>query len=37
VPSVLGTFVYTQALTLDATFTQFVTTNYHVNLFTQTP
>jgi hypothetical protein len=37
VPSATGLFFYSQALTFDAAFTQFVVSNPHVNLFTQTP
>ncbi len=37
VPAAVGLLYYSQVLTLDATFTQFVVSNPHVNLFTQTP
>ena len=37
VPSAIGMLVFSHALTVDATFTNFVTSNPHVNLFTQTP
>ncbi|MCA8975001.1 MAG: hypothetical protein KDC98_09780 [Planctomycetes bacterium] len=37
VPSTIGSTWYSQALTLDATNTQIVTSNQFVNLFTQTP
>lgn len=37
VPSAVGVFFYGQVLTVNAGFTQFVTSNPHVNLFTQTP
>ncbi|MFY9341549.1 MAG: hypothetical protein WAT39_03610 [Planctomycetota bacterium] len=37
VPSAIGVFFYSQVLTVDSGFTQFVTSNPHVNLFTQTP
>jgi hypothetical protein len=37
VPSAIGVLYYTQVLTLNAAFTQWVVSNPHVNLFTQTP
>ena len=37
VPSAIGVRFYSQVLTLNAAYTQFVTSNRHVNLFTQTP
>ena len=37
VPSATGVRFYSQVLTLDAGFTQFVASNRHINLFTQTP
>jgi hypothetical protein len=37
VPSAIGSFFYTQVLTLDAALTNFVLSNAHVNMFTQTP
>ena len=37
VPSAIGMFMFSQVLTLDATFANFVTSNAYVNLFTQTP
>ncbi len=37
VPSAIGMFVFTHVLTVDGAFTQFVMSNPHVNLFTQTP
>jgi hypothetical protein len=37
VPSAVGALIYSQVLTVDATFTQFVTSNSFLNLITQTP
>lgn len=37
VPSALGMLTYTQVLTIDATFTQWVVSNPFVSFFTQTP
>ena len=37
VPSSVGLLFYSQVLTFDATFTNLVVSNRHVNLFTQTP
>ena len=36
VPSAVGALIYSQVLTVDATFTQFVTSNPYLNLITQT-
>lgn len=37
VPSAVGVLFYSQVLTVNASFTQFVTSNPFINLFTQTP
>jgi hypothetical protein len=37
VPSAVGVFFYSQVLTLNDTFTDWVVSNPHINLFTQTP
>jgi hypothetical protein len=37
VPSAIGVYLYSQVLTIDATFTNWVVSNPFFNLFTQTP